>query len=193
MAVTGDGNFPLRSPWLTNKRTGVRWDQLYVSTFPVDESETAALVWSDWFFEAASAGGVQSGEGSSAGVATVSGVGASIAGGVGASNGLATVSGTGAAVVAGVGASGGVATVSGAGAQVGAGVGASNGIATVSGVGGSSIVSGTGSAAGVAAVQGVGDFASEDDEPIVTVLRPRADAYLSHRSKYRYRTFGRSN
>lgn len=103
------------------------------------------------------AGGSITGVGASAGVATVTGVGAALAEGIGAGAGAAAVSGVGVTAITGVGASDGVATVSGVGVTAIVGVGNSSAGATVDGVG-SSLASGIGSGAGGATVNGVGDF-----------------------------------
>lgn len=78
---------------------------------------------------------VQSGDGSSSGSATVTGVGASIAASVYSSDGTATVAGVGASTAASVYSSDGVATVSGVGASTAASVYSSSGSATATAVG----------------------------------------------------------
>lgn len=97
------------------------------------------------------------GAGTAAGVATVSGVGASTAAAAGSSAGVATVAGIGSTAGAS-GTSAGVATVSGVGASTAAAAGSSAGVATVAGVGSTTanVQSGAGSSAGVATVSGVG-------------------------------------
>lgn len=120
-----------------------------------------------WFFspllaaaqlQAAGGGSVESGAGTAAGAATVSGVGASTAASAGTSNGLATASGTGASTAASAGTSAGVATASAVGASTAASVGTSAGAAVVSGVGdvAPSAGSAAGTSAGTSTASGVG-------------------------------------
>jgi len=74
------------------------------------------------------------GAGSSAGTATVTGVGAALFDGAGSSAGSATVTGVGAAQFDGAGAAAGTSTVTGVGASTHAGAGSSAGAATVTGI-----------------------------------------------------------
>lgn len=99
------------------------------------------------------------GDGTSAGVATVSGEGLVIQTGNGASSGLGAVAGQGVIVQVGNGASAGVATPSGAGVIVQRGDGSTTAGATVSGQG-RQIQIGNGSAAGVATANAAGSSGS---------------------------------
>ena len=145
--------------------------------------ELSDNIWAVWkapdrrIFVAA-AGGTTDATGSSAGVATVSGVGASTAQSTGSGSGSSTASGAGASVAETTGSASGSSTVSGVGdftlpgSSVGtasgtssasgvttstaASSGAGNGVASVSGVG-ASTVSTEGVASGSATVSGAGD------------------------------------
>lgn len=50
MPVTGDGNFPLASPWLGRGRG--RGSLLYKTTALRDGINAQPLIWNDWFFDA---------------------------------------------------------------------------------------------------------------------------------------------
>jgi hypothetical protein len=103
------------------------------------------------------AGGTSDGVGLSDGVATVTGVGSSVAASVGASDGAATVTGVGASTTAAVGASDGVATVTGAGSSIAAAVGTSTGTSTAEGVGDTAGgTQGAGASDGTSTATGVG-------------------------------------
>jgi hypothetical protein len=58
MAVTGLGNFPLRSPWLGGNRTSRRgkFPLLYKSFINPDTIYAQPTIWNDWFFDAAIVG-----------------------------------------------------------------------------------------------------------------------------------------
>lgn len=104
---------------------------------------------------AASTTGNQDGAGSSAGAATVTGVGSSLADAAGSSAGAATVAGVGASFADAVGTAAGSSTAAAVGLNAQDGDGSAAGSSTVTGVG-NSLADGAGSAAGVATVTGVG-------------------------------------
>jgi hypothetical protein len=104
------------------------------------------------FTEAAAEG---EGDGDSAGVATVAGVGAAIAAATGTAAGIASVAGIGAAAATSIGAAAGTVTVSGIGAAGLAAAGAAAGAATTTATG-EAIVSATASVDGAATVAGIG-------------------------------------
>ena len=94
--------------------------------------------------------------GSSSGIATATGVGASTAASVGSSSGLAAASGIGASIAAAVGSSAGIASASGVGSSSTGSSGSASGISAASGVGASTAAS-VGSSAGIASASAVGD------------------------------------
>ena len=56
MAVTGRGDFPLRTAWFHRKRARrYHSGALYRPVFPAQSDTTSATVWGDWVFEAAGA------------------------------------------------------------------------------------------------------------------------------------------
>lgn len=109
-------------------------------------------------FPSASGGSVESGAGSPAGAATVSGVGASTAASTGTVAGTATVAAVGASTAAAVGSAAGTSTVSGVspGGSTESGDGTAAGTSTASAVGASTAAS-VGTVAGAATVSGVGE------------------------------------
>jgi hypothetical protein len=104
-------------------------------------------------------GSIISGAGSSAGVATASGVGRSLAVSAGSTAGVGAASGTGRSLAIASASSAGVATASGTGRSLAIAAGSSSGIATASGTGRSLAIA-AGSSAGVATASGVGQSAS---------------------------------
>jgi hypothetical protein len=121
--------------------------RVYSGSNPLD----AYTVTPEWTI--GTAGGITEAEGSAAGAATVSGVGAAIAGATGASSGTGTAAGAGAAVLGGTGAASGAATVTGAAQAVAAGAGSAAGAGTASGTG-AALAGATGTAAGAGTVSG---------------------------------------
>lgn len=59
MAITGRGNFPLRSAWLTELQSAGVYHP--VSLLYRDRATDTVAPWTDWFFEAASGGGAIAG------------------------------------------------------------------------------------------------------------------------------------
>jgi hypothetical protein len=98
-------------------------------------------------------GDTEDGAGSSAGAATVSGVGAALFSGAGASDGAATASGVGASLAAGAGSSSGAAAAAGVGSLLADAVAAAVGAASAQGAG-ASLAAAVGLASGAASVSG---------------------------------------
>lgn len=143
-----------RDGWLN--KDGVRWTVTGTkSPLPHPAVRKAAPPTRLWLASSTTPSGDT--VGSSTGLATVSGVGASVAESTGSSIGLATVSGVSdsASVVSAVGNATGSSTVSGVGSSstAGSSTGSSSGSSTASGVS-ASIAASTGSASGEAVVTG---------------------------------------
>lgn len=109
------------------------------------------------FFNTAGGGSTVTGVGSSDGIGTVSGVGASTSAQVGSSAGVGAASGVGRSTANSVGSSSGTGTASGAGSSTGGsdGAGSATGTGTATGVGASTAAS-LGSTAGVGTASGIG-------------------------------------
>lgn len=121
-------------------------------------------------FPSAGGGSIESGAGSSAGVATASAVGASTAAAAGTSDGVATAAGVGASTAEAVGTAAGTATASAVGDVAGgvqSGAGTSAGTSTASGVGASTAAS-VGTAAGTSTAAAVGSSSGGVQEGVGT-------------------------
>ena len=166
-----------RDGWLN--KDGVRWTVTGTkSPLPHPTVRKAAPSTRLWLASSTAPSGDT--VGSSTGIATVSGVGASVAASTGSSSGLATVSGVGdsASSAGATGSAAGSSTASGVGASTAASTGSADGVATVSGVGSSSTAgSSTGSASGSSTVNGVSasiaaSVGSASGEAVVTGRTP---------------------
>lgn len=118
-----------------------------------DQIYAAMLVFGD-----DTGGSVESGAGSAAGSATVTGAGAAIAAGTGTADGTSTAPGVGASTAAGTGTASGTSTASGVGSTGGSveeGAGTASGTSTATGAG-ASIAAGEGDADGSSQASGAG-------------------------------------